>query len=352
MSIAFYCRAKPQGCDAFEIFKRASRVFIGYPLTRDGIEYDPQALRSCLVDPSRCSDSEWERQTRGRSDGNYTRTNNYTQNRNFVRRVTEGSIVVVPRPSQGAAFLARVISPFEIVNTPSWRLDYLNLRKSKRLDVEDRERHHTADVAQGWRVDEFRRIDLPRIPGWLRRSLLGRSTYNKLPDHPLDNKVTAHSVLDGLLEGRHSIETRWSFDVEDVKKRLVDTLSNPSTFENLVISLLQLEFPEEYWHCTGGPGDGGIDGFGCNENGQVVGLMQAKYSANKAPELGDVSGFGPSIRRYAAVLLPENPSRPTDGTHLLDLDWIAEAVLRHWCHLPMALTLRVGDGRTMGGRDT
>ena len=31
MPIAFYCLAKPQGCDAFPIFRKARRVFLGYP---------------------------------------------------------------------------------------------------------------------------------------------------------------------------------------------------------------------------------------------------------------------------------------------------------------------------------
>ena len=345
--IAFYCRARPQGCDALKIFKRASRVFIGYPLKQDGIDYNPNALKSCLVDPSRCPDSEWKRQTVERKDGKYgenPRFHSYTRNRNFIPSVTEGSIVVVPRPSQGVAYLARVESPFEIVDAPSWRQRYLDIRKEQGLNWEDdNKQQHTADVAQGWQVDEYRPVDLARIPGWLHRSLLGRSTYGPLGPHPLDSKVSAHSVLEEILQGQYSSASHWTIEVEDIKKRLVDTLSNPSAFENLVVALLQLNHPEEMWHCTGGPGDGGIDGYGSNENGDVVGLMQAKYYANKAPELADVGGSVRSIRRYAAVFLPENPTRPSDGTCLLNLDWIASEVRRHWRRLPLAVTLRVGE---------
>ena len=125
---------------------------------------------------------------------------------------------------------------------------------------------------------------------------------------------------------------------------MVDTLSNPCAFENLVVALLQIEHPDETWHHTGGPGDGGIDGFGCNEAGEIVGLMQAKYYANSAPELGSLSQAGRKIKRYAAVFLPEDPIEPSDGTHLLNLDWIVHAFCRHWRHLPLAVTLRVGEG--------
>ena len=105
----------------------------------------------------------------------------------------------------------------------------------------------------------------------------------------------------------------WSLEPEEVKRHpfppfiqcLVDTLSNPCAFENLVVALLQLEHPDDSWHHTGGPGDGGIDGFGCNEAGEIVGLMQAKYYADSAPELGSLSQADRKIRRYAAVLIPE-----------------------------------------------
>ena len=54
MPIAFYCRAKPQECDAFTIFDEARRVFIGYPLVRQGEVYNSRALFACLVNPT-CS---------------------------------------------------------------------------------------------------------------------------------------------------------------------------------------------------------------------------------------------------------------------------------------------------------
>ena len=58
---AFFCRAKPQNADALDIFKKAGRVFIGYPLLRERGSYNPEALQSCLVDPNGASDKEWEK---------------------------------------------------------------------------------------------------------------------------------------------------------------------------------------------------------------------------------------------------------------------------------------------------
>ncbi|MDE0341652.1 MAG: hypothetical protein OXK82_00515 [Deltaproteobacteria bacterium] len=337
MPIAFYCRAKPQECDAFVIFDQARRVFIGYPLVRRGEAYDSRALSTCLVSPT-CLQEEWEAHTAGRSKREFTR------NRNFVPCVTKGSIVVIPRPSEGAAYVARVTGPFEIVNAPPWTQAYLKLRMQLGLDCDDDSCYHTGDVAQGWPVDEYRRIDLSRVPGWLRRSFLGRSTYNQLPPHPLDSQITAFQVLEEILEGSPRLEAPWTLELDAIKKRLVDALNNPCAFENLVVELLQLENPGELWHHTGGPGDGGIDGVGSNEAGEVVGLMQAKYYAKTAPDLGSLTTVGRRPRCYTAVFLPENPEGPTDGSRLLCLDWIASAVQRHWRRLPLALTMRIGEG--------
>lgn len=354
MPIAFFCRAKPQSCDAFLIFRRARRVFIGYPLMRQDPlthqeeQYNPQAFCSCLVDPT-CSDEEWGKQTKNR---NWKKSSKpFTQNRNFIREVEKrrdarGAIVVIPRPNEGAAYLARITGQFEIVDTPTWGYEYLALRQEQGLKADDNEAHHIADVTQGWPLDEYQRIELSRIPGWMRRSLFGRSTYGKFDDHhPLDKNATSYEVLDQILNDSPRVPLTWTLEIDEIKRRLVDTLSNPSAFENLVISLLQLEHPDEMWHHTGGSGDGGIDGFGSNEAGKVVGLMQAKFYAKKAPNLGILGVDGEErIKHYAAVLLPETPSKPTDGTCLLNLDWIASAVRRHWRCLPLATTMRVGKG--------
>ena len=336
MSIAFFCRARPQDCDAFSIFKDSCHVFIGYPLSRDGATYNPKALRECLVDPT-CPDEEWK----AVSD----RNRNHTRNRNFVREVNnaceDGAIVLIPRPHEGVAHLGLISGQFEIVNAPPWGESYLALRVKQGLDRDDEKCHHIADVAQGWPVvGGYRRIELSRIPGWLRRSTLGLSTYGVFrKPHPIDRDETAYDVLKKVYNGESKIRSTWTLELGEIKCRLVETLT-PSSFEHLVVSLLQLKNPTEIWQHTGGPGDGGIDGIGSDEKGNTVGLVQAKFFASQAPEFGKI---GRDIRCYAAVLLPECPKPPNDETCLLNLDWIAHAVQRHWQCLPQALAMRVGE---------
>ena len=333
--IAFFCRAKPQNADALQIFKCARRVFIGHPLLRNGEPYDPSALRRCLVNPT-CPDEEWAREIELQST-----TQHYNKNRNFIREVTPGSIVVIPRPEQGAVYAGRIIGSFEIVDSPPWADAYLALRAEQKVNIEDKEKPHIADVAQGWPVDEYRRIYLSRLPGWLRHSMFGRPTFGRFQNHPI-NGTTAHDMMAHILDGGSTIPVSWTLELDKIKCRLVDTLT-ASAFEHLVVSLLQLERPNEIWYQAGGPGDGGIDGFGSNEEGEVVGLMQAKLYAQSAPELRELGHTDRQIERYVAVLVLERPVQPTDGTKLLNLEWIANAVHRHWRTLPQARAMRVGE---------
>lgn len=352
MSIAFFCRAKPQGCDAISIFQQAKHVFIGHPLPRPGVIYDPGNLGEWIVDPT-CPDEEWLAIP--------SRNRNHAMNRNFVRRVEEarqdGAIVVIPRPADGVVHLARITGPFGITDAPKWGPSYLDLRERQGCDLKE-QNHHIADVAQGWPVDGYRQVPLARIPGWLRRSTLGRSTYGELRPHPLDSGVTAYNVLDDVLDqfdhGKPAPRRGWTLCIREIKMRLVDDLT-PTSFEHLVVSLLQLEHLAQSWQHTGGPGDGGIDGFGSDQQRNTVGLLQAKFFAKQAPNFvtsrlrslpqahqGPESAT-PRIRRYIAVLLPEHPKRPKDGSCFLDLEWVAEAVQRHWKRLPQALAMRVGE---------
>ncbi len=205
-----------------------------------------------------------------------------------------------------------------------------------------------AEVAQGWPVDGHHPIPLRRVPAWLRRQTMGRAAVGVLNPHPLDPEITPFHVLDGILHGGPAEPREWTLDPEEVKKRLIDVL-NPCSFENLIVSLLQLAYPEEIRVHTGGPGDGGIDGFGSVRDRNSVGLLQAKLSSANPPAFNAKDGNG-DVRRYVAVLLPQHPNWPDDGAEHLDLEWIANMVPRHRARLPLALTMRAGEAPGDAGR--
>ncbi|MYA80535.1 MAG: hypothetical protein F4X39_08430, partial [Acidobacteriia bacterium] len=111
--IAFFCRVKPQGADILSICQNHSRMFIGWPRLRKDVP-ETAGWRSKIVDPT-CPSEEWARLLDGEE---YRRQ--YSLNRNFIRYVNPGSIVVIPRPKQGAVYVARITDRFEIVDSPPW----------------------------------------------------------------------------------------------------------------------------------------------------------------------------------------------------------------------------------------
>lgn len=195
--IAFYNRAKPQDCDGLKIFQRARRVFIGYPLWKDGEKYRPDNLHNCLVDPT-CPNDEWEHEKNIKKMQNDKHVPMYTKNRNFIPLVTIGSIVVIPRLEQSCAYIGRITSEFEIVNSPPWAEQYMRLREDQGAYLDDNVHRHIGDVAQGWKVNGYKRIDLQEFPQWL-DCQFSPTTFGQIDNQSPDGKTTAHQFLDQLL---------------------------------------------------------------------------------------------------------------------------------------------------------
>jgi hypothetical protein len=331
--IVFFSRCRPQEVDGIEVVLDARMVFIGHPMARENSKYNPKNLKACIVDPS-CSEDEWY-EAHSRS----TKKRQFNQNRNLIEKVVPGSIAMVPRPSRGLIYCGRVKSGFELVDCPEWYEKYMMIRG----DVDSDETWHAADVAQGWTVDEFRSIPLPRIPAWIRRSLFGRSTYGVVkPDEIAGDPLP---VISDAMEADGFETQDWTLDPIDVEKRLMSHIS-PSAFEHLVVSLLQLENRHEVWSQVGGSGDGGIDGVGAGKDGRVTGLLQCKwqYWGGDTFPLDPVWVRGThGIRKYLAVLRHEVSTPPHDCT-FLDRKIIADLVIKHHTMLPEAIAMKIGIG--------
>lgn len=338
--IVFFSRCKPQGADAIKIVLDNKRVFIGYPMGRKGARYDPRNLRACVVDPS-CPDEEWSA-AHAESDG----LRQYNQNRNLIGEVGKGSIVLVPRQNLGVIYCGRVTSKFRLENAPAWYDRYMEFRETQGLGEDSDDAWHAADVAQCWKVDEFRPIPVPRIPAWIRRSLFGRSTYGIIRENPVTG-VDPHNTLSQIMDGSGFEPRSWTLNRAEVESRLVDDLT-PSNLEHLVVSLLQLENPDEAWLQVGGPGDGGIDGIGVARDGSVAGVLQCKWQywgGDCFPDEPVWGSGGKPARKYLAALLhPENVEPPSDA-EFLDRRRIVELVVRHHARLPQAFGMRIGSRR-------
>lgn len=195
--IAFFNRASPQHCDGLKIFQSASRAFIGYPLWKDGEEYCPDNLHNCLVDPT-CSSEEWEQEINIKKLQKDKNVHMYSKNRNFIPLVTIGSIVVIPRLEQNCAYVGRITSEFEIVNSPPWAEQYIQLRKEQGVSLDSNICRHIGDVAQGWKVNGYKRVDLLEFPQWLNYRF-SPTTFGQINDQSSDGKTTAYQFFDQLL---------------------------------------------------------------------------------------------------------------------------------------------------------
>lgn len=333
-NFVFFSRCRPQEADPIDLAVRERRIFIGWPAWRPGTQRRPGHLRKCIVDP-RCTDEEWtalyakfDRKTR----------KHYQQNRTFIHEIRCGAIGLIPRPNLGVVFAGRVKKPFELLDNPLWGSEYLSLRREKGLDVAD-EVCHLADVAQCCEVDGFTPIPFPLIPAWIRRSLLGRSTYGRIQPRP-ELGLEPYSVLERLIKKPERLSLNWTSHLEEVERRLVDGVG-PNTFEHLCVALLQLEYPQNVWMHVGGSGDGGVDGVGASSDGKVVGLLQCKWAYwGEDIELASSSSQG-EVRQIIAALLHPNKVMSPDGLEFWSRRHIATLMIKHSRSLPLAMSLRI-----------
>ncbi len=340
--IVFFSRCRPQDADLINIVLQVNRAFIGWPAWRPDRNYTSGCLRDSIVDLA-CSEEEWQALLPQFGKDRVR----YSQNRNLVQKVVEGSILLVPRPRLGVVFAGRVVGPFELINDPPWAQDYLRLRKEQGLPAED-EASHVADIAQSWLVDEFRPVPFPIVPAWIRASLFGRSTYGQIK--PIEELgLDPYTALDQLIEHPEQLALPWTTDESEIERRLVAHIG-PSTFEHLCVALLQLEHPDEIWAHVGGSGDGGVDGTGTDERGHVTSLLQCKWRYRG----GQVSLFNPwggtgdaKERRILAALLHGNNVPIPDGVSFWSRQQIVKLISKHASQLPLTLSMKVGTPKTL-----
>ena len=333
MPKVFFSRCKPYELDAVDVALESNRLFFGYTLQKQGAVYDRHKIRSCIVDVT-CDDATWAAE-HAASD----RNRQYNRNRNFVREIDAGSIALVPRPSSGVIYCGFVQSEFELVDDPAWYDTWDRIWRANTTDDPD-EFWIAGEVAQTWRVDKFRAIPIPRIPVWIRRSLFGRSTYGIVRPY---GGLDPYEAMNLVLSSDSFIPRTWTRDPEEVERRLITDVT-PGAFEHLVVSLLQLEYPNEFWTHVGGSGDGGLDGLGANASGEVVGLLQCKwaYWGEKLNLNAQWASGSIQPREILASACHDDAQRAPDGYQFIDKKMVASLLVKHAAALPQARALRIG----------
>ncbi len=331
----FYSRNKPEYSDAIKICLKYDRTFIGYPaLKKDysnlsvdmidlSLDENTFKLQLSQLDAS-CSDKGYRKQI--------------TTNRNLVQEIKLGCITLIPRPDRGLVYAGR-IKKFFFDGDPAWAKDYLELRKKQGLKI-DNCIDRLANVAQGWKVDKWRKVPFSFYPAWVRKSFFGRSTVARI--HPVCGFGNPHDVLDQLIDNLQQPSPGWTTNISEIEQRLVSDIG-PNEFEHLVVALLQLEQPDRIWRHVGGSGDGGVDGMGL-EAGNLCAILQCKWNGG-SPEI-------PQHWRgkyYFASLL-EQPQPGTGPAIIWNRRKIAELVKKHAQRLPWALSMRIGNNNSQLSR--
>lgn len=341
---AFMARCKPQKCDARAIATKHQIVFVGHPpwiVPED--ERDPHALHACMLDISQLPE-DWDRDQLS-SDVSKRKV---AEHRNRAHEFEEGSMVAIPRAKEGVVYLAPIEKRLELISDPPWLDEYLSLRREQGVEAE-RVWSHAADVAQVWRTGEFREVPFPRVPGWITRSLFGRSQLARFNHSRPDGKAEPVDVLKALYEGDYKFRlTSATGERDEVRNRLQRWLT-PTSFEQFACNALQAIHPDVHWWHVGGSGDGGADGVAL-DRGRVVGALQCKFKAgsDKAARIGrdlreDVERvWGEEPEVYVATLFTDaSDPQPAEGVHHLGANRLAEIVLEHRTQLPTARRIGV-----------
>jgi len=82
-------------------------------------------------------------------------------------------------------------------------------------------------------------------------------------------------------------------------------LLTPTGLETLSINLLNLENKDQTWFHSGGMGDMGVDGFGIDNDGNVVGFLQCKkeFKLNEKGESSDLKNLKNDIKERLIALI-------------------------------------------------
>lgn len=342
MSLVFYSKCKPQGCNAVKIALKYDIVFIGYPVLNNEAAYDVENTKQYIIpftDKERIEKSTFLIGKQGNSP--YKRIT--TQYRGLAENITKGDYVLIPDLPNGQVHIGKIASPFEIADRPAWGKEYMGERLSQKQKT-DNPYSHYADVAQIWRVEEYRDVRFSALPRILSQQLLSRTTAGYIHNR---HSLEAFVEIKKFYNGENTIDLELTNQLEKIQARL-DYILSPSIFEHLCVDLLQLENIDERWVHVGGSGDGGIDGIGTNIRNGNISVLQCKLRSNKKSLKYEANKFvsGAGTQYLAWFSLESSEDIPKDACTservvLMDREHIAKLVLKHAKKLPIARTLNI-----------
>jgi len=311
-------QCKPEGVDVISLVKKYNRIFLGYPLLKNGandevkdididkIVFNPSELKEGDLekDIEECRNKEGDLEKDDREkckyespykDGNWTspeECSKYCNNaKNIVKIIHKVIDLLKPdHPHKVYALIYR--PPFSYVGIiDGWdfpkgqdqekRVDvlnqYLKLYNASNSKTKTTMASHVAHMALTFKLRDIMLI-APILP--IPKIMIRRQA--KLIE-PTEDK----QIIKWIDIAYEKAKNREKLDLKSLYKELSSGYKNgefpilkylltPTGLETLSIDLLNLENKDQTWFHSGGMGDMGVDGFSIDNDGNVVGLLQCK----------------------------------------------------------------------------
>jgi hypothetical protein len=305
-------QCKPEGVDVIDLVKRYNRIFLGYPLLKEGandkvkdmdigkiysiiddIVFDPSELKEddLKQDINECK-NKYELPNKDLSVASKNDYLTYCKDVNGIVKIIHKVIDLLKpdRPYKVYALIYR--PPFSYVGIiDGWdfpkgqdqekRVDmlnqYLKLYNASNSKTKTTMASHVAHMALTFKLRDIMLI-APILP--IPKIMIRRQA--KLIE-PTEDK----QIIKWIDIAYEKAKNREKLDLKSLYKELSSGYKNgefpilkylltPTGLETLSIDLLNLENKDQTWFHSGGMGDMGVDGFGIDNDGNVVGLLQCK----------------------------------------------------------------------------
>ncbi len=199
----FFNRMRPWSVDIVDVLTTERRLVVGYPVTRNDLKRSDDPLAH-LVNP-------WDAEHRAYAERLGASKAQYSKLRNFVRKVSEGDVVLVPRPQRGVIYAAIIDSEFGLTHVPA-RVDYFRAKVTRESkDCVDGD--HVAEMSQGWDVQAPITLPWSVGHGWIRRSLFGMSSYNFIESF---DGHDPHQAIRQLMSGLSLAPANWTSEPNEL----------------------------------------------------------------------------------------------------------------------------------------
>jgi len=365
-------QCKPEGVDVISLVKKYNRIFLGYPLLKNGAndevkDIDIDKVKDIDIDkivfnPSELKEDDLEKDGREKckyespyKDGNWAspeECSKYCNNAKNIVKIIHKVIDLLKSDHPNKVYALIYRPPFSYVGIiDEWDFpkredqeervnmlkDYLKLcdNKANKTNHGDQNRQeqenvlkdleacnkktktstasHVAHMALTFKLRDLKLIT-PLLP--IRKLMIrSQAKLSGLTAKDIE-LIEDKQIIKWIDVAYEKAKNREKLDLKSLYKELSSSYKNgefsilkylltPTRLETLSIDLLNLENKDQIWFHSGGMGDMGVDGFGIDNDGNVVGLLQCKigFKLNKKGKSNDLKKLKNDIKERLNALI-------------------------------------------------